>query len=61
MHKDGKYAIISLSRLLSQEEQWLNDVESSIALKDARIKTVQKEKEEQIQNVRTVKLKDYIL
>ena len=51
--QDDNYSVCLCSvRLLNQEEQWLNDVEATIAMKDARIRTVQKEKEEQIQRVR---------
>lgn len=38
-------------RLLDQEEEWKADVEATIAMKDARARMIQMEKEETVQEV----------
>ncbi len=38
-------------RLLDQEEEWKADVEATIAIKDARSKMIQMEKDEMVQEV----------
>ena len=39
------------NRLMQQEEEWKMDVEATLAMKDARTRMLQMEKEEMIQEV----------
>ena len=43
--------VLSIFRLLQQEEEWKADLEAAIALKESRAQMVQNEKDEMIQEV----------